>query len=197
MYLSSRPLLLISASTEFRYLNERRRLEPVDFPPSLRSSTFLHFCCSPSRSLVIQSQLSPPWAPALAFEPIPDRCVPAELPALARIMPHLAVFSPNHEEAWAFFGKTPAEVKEMGRRGIEVVARKFVDEVGAHKDVVIRSGAMGAYALRTGQQGVWVPAYHTDVENVVDVTGAGNSFMVRAALGLIPAKRPDGTGRED
>ncbi|KAL8278719.1 hypothetical protein RQP46_008788 [Phenoliferia psychrophenolica] len=142
---------------DFKYLNERNRLEPFDFPPALRSSSFLHFCCSPTRSLTIKSQLTPSWAPtspALVFEPIPDRCVPAEMDSLLLILPHLAVFSPNHEEAWAFFGKSAEEVNAMGKPGIEEVAQKFQD-LGAKQDVVIRSGALGAFALRNGQKGVW------------------------------------------
>ncbi|KAM0750778.1 Ribokinase-like protein [Meredithblackwellia eburnea MCA 4105] len=167
---------------DFEYLNERQRLEPIDFPPSLRTATWLHFVCSPTRSLVINSQLTD-WHPNLAYEPIPDRCTPAELPSLRNILPHLAVFSPNHEEAWAFFGKGQDEVKEMGKKGIEEVAMKFFEE-GAEKDVVIRSGALGAYVVRKGQTGIWVPAYHTDATKVIDVTGAGNSFMGGLMAGL-------------
>lgn len=168
---------------DFKYLNERQRLEPIDFPASLRSSTFLHFVCSPARALTIHEQLvSLVWSPSLAYEPIPDRCVPAELDALRRILPHLAVFSPNHEEAWAFFDVGVEEVAKRGREGIEEVARKFVEE-GAGGDVVIRSGALGAFVTRKGREkGVWVPAYHTSADKVVDVTGAGNSFMVRTTL---------------
>lgn len=176
-------------ATDFKYLTPRRRLEPIDLPPSLRSSTHLHFVCSPTRALVIHSQLLPPlnptpsWSPALVYEPIPDRCCPAELEALKKILPHLKVFSPNHEEAWAFFGVGVEEVERKGKKGIEEVARKFFAE-GAGEIVLIRSGALGAYAVKKGEnKGVWVPAYHKyGIDKVVDVTGAGNSFLVRCRV---------------
>ena len=144
--------------------------------------------CSPTRSLVIASQLSPDFSPSLVYEPIPDRCVPAELHALREVLPRVGVFSPNHEEAAAFFGIGADEVRASGRTGIEDVARRFF-ALGAADVVLIRSGPLGAYAVRRGREseGVWVPAYHSYEDGratgkVVDVTGAGNSFLVRRSL---------------
>lgn len=189
-----RPPSLSSPFADFKYLGERTRLEPIDLPTPLRTSNFLHFVCSPTRSLVIHSQLLPPlnttptWTPSLVFEPIPDRCIPEELPSLQKILPHIAVFSPNHEEAWSFFGVDVEEVAKRGKEGIEEVARKFYEE-GAGGDVVIRSGALGAYAIEKGQEkGVWVPAYHSyeSTGKVLDVTGAGNSFLVSTSTLVSP-----------
>ncbi|BGP16580.1 hypothetical protein JCM10213v2_004582 [Rhodosporidiobolus nylandii] len=151
----------------FEYLTPRTRLEPKDLPAPLRTSNYLHFVCSPTRALVIHSQLQPPlnptpsWQPKLVYEPIPERCTPDELPSLRKILPHVEVFSPNHEEAWAFFGVGPAEVAKGGKEIIEEVARRFFEE-GAGGAVVIRSGPLGAYAVKNGQEkGVWVPAFHS------------------------------------
>jgi sugar/nucleoside kinase (ribokinase family) len=183
---------------EFKYLSHRTRLEPKDLPPPLRTAQYLHFVCSPTRALEIQAQLrpednsTPQWQPRLVYEPIPDRCRPDELDALRLVLPSIAVFSPNHEEAWAFFGVSAAEANRRGRPGVEEVARKFLEE-GAADLVVIRSGPMGAYALRrsggaeedAAAAAFWVPAYHSyetgkSTGKVVDVTGAGNSFLVRS-----------------
>ncbi|GAA6028422.1 hypothetical protein JCM8097_007023 [Rhodosporidiobolus ruineniae] len=181
---------------DFKYLSPRKRLEPIDLPAPLRTSRYLHLCCSPTRSLVINSQLLPPvnhtpsWQPGLVYEPIPDRCVPEEMDSLRQILPHCAVFSPNHEEAWAFFGVSAAEAIRRGKAGIEAVAQRFFDE-GAGGAVVIRSGPLGAYAAKKGEeQGVWVPAYHsyedgTATGKVQDVTGAGNSFLGGLMSGLV------------
>ncbi|GAA5936785.1 hypothetical protein JCM1841_006457 [Sporobolomyces salmonicolor] len=181
---------------DFEYLTPRTRLEPKDLPSQLRTSQYLHFVCSPTRALVIHSQLQPPlnptpsWQPTLIYEPIPDRCTPDELPSLRNVLPHVAVFSPNHEEAWAFYGVGVGEVARSGKAGIEDVAQRFFEE-GAKDMVVIRSGALGAYAIRRGEdKGVWVPAYHSysDEEaqkKVVDVTGAGNSFLGGLMAGLV------------
>ncbi|GAA5958664.1 hypothetical protein JCM8115_000317 [Rhodotorula mucilaginosa] len=188
---------------EFKYLSHRTRLEPKDLPPPLRTAQYLHFVCSPTRALEIQAQLrpednsTPQWQPRLVYEPIPDRCRPDELDALRLVLPSIAVFSPNHEEAWAFFGVSAAEANRRGRPGVEEVARKFLEE-GAADLVVIRSGPMGAYALRrsggaeedAAAAAFWVPAYHSyetgkSTGKVVDVTGAGNSFLGGLMAGLV------------
>ncbi|BGP40466.1 hypothetical protein JCM10449v2_004428 [Rhodotorula kratochvilovae] len=164
---------------DFQYLTPRTRLEPKDLPPRLRTAQYLHF-------------LSPgAFSPSLVYEPIPDRCTPDELPALREVLPRVRVFSPNHEEAGAFFALSPAEVACGGREGIEALARRFLAE-GAADVVLIRSGPLGAFALRRGgeESGVWVPAFHSYEDGratgkVVDVTGAGNSFLGGLMAGLV------------
>lgn len=168
---------------DFKYLTPRIRLEPQDLPPQFHTSTKLHFCCSPARALLIQSQLtSPTWQPSLVFEPIPDRCIPEELDALRQILPHIEIFSPNHEEAASFFGISASSIAEKGRSGIEELAKRFLDE-GAKDIVIIRSGALGAFTIRRGKEGggFWTDAYYAydDVEaqkKVKDVTGAEIRF---------------------
>lgn len=172
--------------TDFKYLTPRTRLEPQDLPSEFHSSKYLHFVCSPTRALVIHSQLSSAiWRPSLVYEPIPDRCIPEELPALREILPHIEIFSPNHEEAASFYGISPAQVLERGKEGIEEIAKRFLKEEGAKDLVIIRSGAWGAFTVRKGEEenGFWTEAYYPydDTEaqkRVKDVTGAGNSFLV-------------------
>jgi sugar/nucleoside kinase (ribokinase family) len=185
---------------DFKYLTHRARLEPIDLPPSLRTARYLHFVCSPTRALVIHSQLLPPlnttpsWRPHLVYEPIPDRCIPEELDSLRQVLPHVEIFSPNHEEAWSFFGVSAAEANERGKGGIEEVAQRFFDE-GAASVVLIRSGALGAYAVKKGERrGIWVPAFHSyedrkSTGKVVDVTGAGNSFLVRLSPAVFRVRK--------
>lgn len=177
------------SGADFKYLNTRTRLEPVDIPPSLRSASYVHCVCSPTRALVIHSQFTPTWSPDLIYEPIPDRCIPSELPSLRKLFALLgpkSVFSPNHEEAWAFFGVDPRECASREKNGIEDVAQKFFAE-GADTIIVIRSGAMGAYVKRRGEEGVWVEAYHRTTDKVVDVTGAGTSSSIPSRIRPIDA----------
>ncbi|GAA5978112.1 hypothetical protein JCM5350_007399 [Sporobolomyces pararoseus] len=178
---------------DFRYLTPRTRLEPQDLPSEFHSSKYLHFVCSPTRALVIHSQLSSAiWRPSLVYEPIPDRCIPEELPALREILPHIEIFSPNHEEAASFYGISPAQVLERGKEGIEEIAKRFLKEEGAKDLVIIRSGAWGAFTVRKGKEenGFWTEAYYPydDTEaqkRVKDVTGAGNSFLGGLMGGLV------------
>ncbi|CDO74016.1 hypothetical protein BN946_scf185043.g65 [Trametes cinnabarina] len=74
---------------------------------------------------------------------------------------------------------------------IEQACRHFLD-MGVGPDgsgaVIIRSGAMGACVARNGQPMVWVDAYWSGPANshkVVDVTGAGNSFLGGLGAGLV------------
>lgn len=129
---------------------------------------------------MIHSQLTPlHWSPSLIYEPIPSACLPSELDPLRTLLPHLTVFSPNHEEAAGFFDISPAEINAQGRDGVQKLARRFLEE-GAGGAVVIRSGPLGAFAISQGEEeGVWVDAwYQYGDDKVKDVTGAGNSFLV-------------------
>lgn len=96
--------------------------------------------------------------------------------SLRKILPFLAVFSPNHEEAGAFFSLSPEDLAKEGKAGIELVARRFMEE-GAGGHVIIRSGAMGAYVLSCDMEGLWIEAYHQTLPANFDPTGAGNSFL--------------------
>jgi len=129
----------------------------------------------------------PEWTPITIYEPIPDRCVPEELPALRAILHEIDILSPNAEEAHSLLSIPLPPTKSS----IESVAQIFLD-LGVGKDgsgsVIIRSGAMGAYALnRDRPSGAWVDAYwrDTEIENVRDVTGAGNSFLGGLSAGLL------------
>lgn len=52
--------------------------------------------------------------------------------------------------------------------------------------VVIRSGGLGAFAKSRDNAGTWIDAFWSKEESnkVVDVTGAGNSFLGGLAAGL-------------
>lgn len=75
---------------------------------------------------------------------------------------------------------------------VEDAAQRFLD-IGVGADgtgaVIIRSGAMGAFVATREKGGRWVPAYWKpeDVHKVVDVTGAGNSFLGGLSAGLLLA----------
>jgi len=62
---------------------------------------------------------------------------------------------------------------------------------GGNGHVIIRSGELGAYVKTRKQEGKWVHAFWTNepegAKRIVDVTGAGNSFLGGLAAGLLLA----------
>ncbi|KAF8803908.1 Ribokinase-like protein [Phlegmacium glaucopus] len=165
----------------FEYITPRIRLTPKDLEGTkLEKPKVLHFICSPSRALSILSEIEGAWKPITIFEPIPDRCVPEELPALKDVL------RPNAEEALSLLSLP----LPPSRESIELAADKFL-EIGVGQDrtgwVIIRSGPLGLYMKTQMTKGAWVDAYWTteDKHKIIDVTGAGNSFLGGLAAGIV------------
>ncbi|KAG6855060.1 hypothetical protein C0991_005989 [Blastosporella zonata] len=73
---------------------------------------------------------------------------------------------------------------------IEEAADRFLAYgVGCTQEgyVIIRSGELGAYVKSLSSKGQWIQAFWTaeNSERIVDVTGAGNSFLGGLAAGLL------------
>ncbi|KAH8106249.1 Ribokinase-like protein [Cristinia sonorae] len=172
----------------FQYLNPRVRITPRDLSGTkLEDPKTLHFICSPSRARIILNEVAnrPGWTPVTIYEPIPDRCIPEELPALLEILPQISILSPNAEEALSLL----AMPLDVTRGVVEEAALQLLSfGVGAEGRgvVIIRSGHLGAYVANVERGGQWVEAYWTpsDSDRVVDVTGAGNAFLGGLGAGL-------------
>ncbi|KAJ7047556.1 Ribokinase-like protein [Mycena alexandri] len=173
----------------FDYITPRIRITPQDLQGTrLENAKTLHFICSPSRASVIMSEVReiPDWNPTVIYEPIPDRCVPEELGSLVRVLPQIDILSPNAEEALGLLSIPLPPTRKL----IEEAALKFLElgvSVAGKGCVIIRSGAMGACVAMKNQPARWVPAFWTskDEAKIVDVTGAGNSFLGGLAAGLL------------
>ncbi|KAI0269250.1 hypothetical protein BC834DRAFT_865496 [Gloeopeniophorella convolvens] len=79
---------------DFQYLTPRIRITPRDLAgTALACPAVLHFICSPTRAAVITAQVAEVdgWSPISVYEPIPDRCIPEELPALRDVLPLVSV----------------------------------------------------------------------------------------------------------
>jgi len=93
------------------------------------------------------------------------------------------VLSPNAEEALGFLSVPLPPTKSS----IEQACKAFLDfgvGPGGTGWVIIRSGNMGAYIASCFHPGTWIDAYWRTDERVVDVTGAGNSFLGGLGAGL-------------
>ncbi|KAF8974588.1 hypothetical protein BDZ97DRAFT_1774420 [Flammula alnicola] len=157
----------------FEYITPRIRLTPKDLEGTkLAKPKILHFICSPTRASAILSEVNQGWKPIAVYEPIPDRCVPEELPALKKVLPLISVLSPNAEEALSLLSLPLPPSKGA----IEKAAEEFLDfGVGDQKNgwVIIRSGGMGAYMKSRETKGLWIDAFWTseDTDKILDVTG--------------------------
>jgi sugar/nucleoside kinase (ribokinase family) len=113
------------------------------------------------------------WNPTTIYEPIPDRCVPEELPALRVVFPKIDILSPNAVEALSILSMP---VEKVTKAAIEDACSQFL-AMGVGREgkgaVIIRSGELGAYVKQMGKGGLWVDAYWGEdrPEKVVDVTG--------------------------
>ncbi|KAG8777206.1 hypothetical protein FRC15_011473 [Serendipita sp. 397] len=172
----------------FEYITPRLRITPKDYALHQRGR-YLHFICSPKRAKEIMTEVKeiPDWDPVTIFEPIPDRCVPNELPALRDILPAINILSPNAGEACNLL--SIAYQDEPDKATVEQAADILYGfGVGPRGEgsIVIRSGALGAYIKNSQSTGQWIDAYYTvaDTGKVIDVTGAGNAFLGGLAAGL-------------
>jgi len=172
----------------FKYITPRIRITPRDLTNTkLAEPTALHFICSPSRAASILSEVQQVdgWLPTIIYEPIPYSCVPEELPALMNVLPSIEILSPNADEALSLLSLPELPTKQL----VEHAANRFLDMgVGqaAMGCVIIRSGAMGAYVATRAKGGCWVDAFWIDnADKIIDVTGAGNSFLGGLAAGLL------------
>lgn len=154
----------------------------------------------------ICTQMDLPYSrkPLFIWEPVPDMCSPAELPACLKALKHVDVVSPNHAELCAFYGTEPHDGHgNVNLAGIERCCSAWLESGVAENGggaVVVRAGKDGCYIttrdLRTSHgSGTWVPAFHSNDTGgtgakVVDPTGGGNTFLGGLAVSLARAKDP-------
>jgi len=131
------------------------------------------------------------WSPTTIYEPIPDRCIPEELPALIQVLPSISILSPNSEEALSLLSLSLPPTKPT----IELAGGKLLElgiGLAGMGAVIIRSGGLGAYVATREHGGKWVDAFwnpdEQDTSKIIDVTGAGNSFLGGLGAGLQLAK---------
>lgn len=111
------------------------------------------------------------------------------------------VFSPNHVEFFAIFGKS--NMSNLDKTLLETLASKFLESgVGQSGDgiVVIRAGENGCFFQTRHRSPVWLPPYyqpkiaedqsHTASTKIIDQTGAGNAFLGAFTIGLLTTQDP-------
>ncbi|BFZ57552.1 hypothetical protein PYCC9005_004604 [Savitreella phatthalungensis] len=156
---------------EFSYLTPKKRITPADLPGRMMRAACFHLVCTPQRACAILDELPESIS---VWEPIPDGCFRGAgedektwwaefVLALQRV----SVVSPNLHELGGILGHSGAP---------EELARELLQRADI-RQVVVRCGEEGCL-VAVGDDLRWLPAY---AQNVVDTTGAGNTFC--GALG--------------
>lgn len=165
----------------FEYMTPKLRLQASDLPQSLLRSRAFHLICSPDRCEEIISNLKSFRQEigctqdfVSVWEPVPDACVPERWSEFVSAMSKVSVLSPNAEEAAGILGRPPSDPIES-----------LADELFAEHNgiVIIRCSARGAY-VRSREVSAWYPASIHSTAEVVDATGAGNTFCGALAVCL-------------
>jgi sugar/nucleoside kinase (ribokinase family) len=102
------------------------------------------------------------------------------LSVIAPCLPHLDWFLPSVKEAEKITGRAEPEAMAV-----------FLRERGV-ANVVIKLGERGCYVLPAGRAGFFVPAFPVQV---VDTTGAGDSFVAGFLAGLLRGWPPERSAR--
>lgn len=202
---------------DFYYSTPKMHVDPdiTVLGKSLIGSKTFHLICTPARCITIVKKVleerssldrrsgNVMMKPIFVWEPSPDSCTPGELPELYEALKYVDVVSPNLVELEAFFKK------DVDHNQVEPKLEWMCDQLLAlgfgnrPSAVVVRRGAQGSYVAQAGRH-VRIRAYHrtpsdlneeerkTSKSEVVDPTGAGNSFLGGFCIGLLDDPHPRG-----
>ncbi|KAL1955569.1 hypothetical protein VTO42DRAFT_8448 [Malbranchea cinnamomea] len=187
----------------FKYLTPKIRLDHNSLPVHMVFSKTYHLICSASRCCeIIQGILerrerllpevknllpSASQRPIFVWEPVPDLCRPDELPKFYEAIRLVDVVSPNHSELAGYFGKTEWNFSDPDdQRIVETVVNAGIGLDG-NGLFVVRAGKSGCYGFSRRGKCLGLPACQG--LNVVDPTGAGNTFLGALAAALVCPRR--------
>jgi len=147
--------------------------QPDELPTMYQSVRGVHLQCAapePFKSWVRRLRNSS--CKCILWEPWDIFCVPENRDEFRQLLPLVDIFSPNLLEAQRLTG--------LGKDDpVAITADLIADGI---RCVVLRMGARGSLvALQDGVQH-WIPAF--PVNNIVDVTGAGNAYCGGFLVGL-------------
>ncbi|KAJ4353560.1 uncharacterized protein N0V89_005290 [Didymosphaeria variabile] len=191
----------------FRYTTPKLRLDHHALADTqLLWSKSFHLICSPLRCIDLvdnilalrnQSGRAPSPRPLFVWEPVPDLCIPDEMPNCLQALRHVDCVSPNHAELGGFFGRDTNGKDHVNYRLIEELCDEWLESgigVEGKGSVVVRAGKDGCLVTQSGSR-KWLPAYHQLAQNVVDPTGGGNGFLGGLAVGLVRGRGAPGLKR--
>ena len=189
----------------FEYITPVMEITPSHLrTTNLLSSRSFHMLASPFELINVVSSLRKlrkskgiRQDPLIVWEPRPSSCLPENKAAFLAALSMVDIISPNHIEIAKIFGCQTPEVYD--RTALEEFASTCLDSgvgprgLGA---VVIRAGTEGCLVCSRAQQHKWLPAFFvlseksddTILTQVVDPTGAGNTFLGAFTIGFLATR---------
>ncbi|KAI5919352.1 Ribokinase-like protein [Camillea tinctor] len=184
--LSTRGLLEYHEETfnhkSFRYTTSPLQPMPRHLPTSLLVSESFHMLLAPGdllpyidELLKMREQQRVGQRPVIVWEPLPIKCRKEHLDMHVRACGSVDIFSPNHLELLALFDEA---TEPFNRELIENCAARLLtlQPTPALNAIVVRAAEHGCF-LTDGATKKWFPPFHSHNDRVVDVTGAGNTFL--------------------
>ncbi|KAI7862429.1 Ribokinase-like protein [Spinellus fusiger] len=186
---------------DFTYVHPILHIHPADFPVAwIESIRVMHLITSSQRASDIlrewQTMDNGTTRTDFIWEPVPWTCLPDQFSVMIEIARHMAVFTPNHEEAASMLGiDWLALAEEQGAHtaietlALQLLAALYQDSASSVSVVVVlRASKYGSVVVSHQHPLTWVPAYWKDGDSthschVKDVTGAGNAFCGGYAVG--------------
>ncbi|KAI5961773.1 MAK32 [Candida margitis] len=163
----------IKGIRHFHYQTDKRRIDVADILQyeNLTYSKCYHLICSIDRcrGIIEEIQKINPNAKYI-YEPLPDDCISSNYDKLQNLLPFIDIFTPNLDEACSFLPHgTNLNARELCSRFVRF--QKLTNS-----GTVIRCGEDGCCIRTIDNRYFELPAYHQNQDDVVDVTGGGNSF---------------------
>ncbi len=129
----------------------------------------------------------------MAWEPVPELCLPEELAKFKIAIRHVDVVSPNAEELAGFFTGEDSALSETQ------IAEKILGwGIGpcGNGALVVRQGKEGC-VVYCGPGYFHLRPYHTTSAKVLDPTGGGNAFLGALALAVNGSVYPSASMVDD
>ncbi|KAG6016938.1 hypothetical protein E4U43_002681 [Claviceps pusilla] len=148
----------------FQYQTPKRRLMADDLTSNLLLSRSFHLICSATRcqelitEITARRKAAASWGgvhvkPLFIWEPVPDLCVPEELPNCINALRLVDICSPNHAELAGFMGDDGLDphTGEVSVRSVERACEQLLASMPLQSyALVVRAGEKGCYITRNG-----------------------------------------------
>ena len=156
-------------------------LRPEDWPSAYDDITAVHLApLSLATHMHTPQKLRQQGVPQITLDPGERYMIPECADYVRQILPQIDVFLPSRMEIYSLFGE-----------GVDLWETAVTLHQWGANIVVIKNGRHGVL-VSDGKNGrkAHIPAYHQNSKNVVDVTGAGDSFCGGFMVGLAQTQDP-------